>query len=84
MESIITILLMVVAAFILYKLITLPLKLFMKLLINGISGLVLLVLTNFVGGIIGLTIPITFINVLIAGFFGIPGIIFLWLSVLFL
>lgn len=47
----------------------------LKLLWNGICGVILLWLFNLVGGIFGMTIPIHFISALVAGFFGVPGVI---------
>ena len=47
----------------------------LKLLWNGICGVILLWLFNLVGGIFGVTIPIHFISALVAGFFGVPGVI---------
>lgn len=54
-------------------------KIIGKLVWNGVVGLVLLFLFNLIGGAIGLSIEPTFINALIAGVFGIPGIIVLLL-----
>lgn len=50
-----------------------------KLVINSISGLVLLFIFNLIGGIFGITLNLTFLNALVAGIFGIPGIIVLLL-----
>lgn len=50
-----------------------------KLVINSISGLVLLFVFNLIGGIFGITLNLTFLNALVAGIFGIPGIIVLLL-----
>lgn len=50
-----------------------------KLIINSISGLLLLIVFNLIGGIFGITLNLTFLNALIAGIFGIPGIIVLLL-----
>lgn len=49
----------------------------LKILINGIIGVALLYLTNYIGSNFGLYIAINPITALIAGFLGIPGIIFL-------
>ena len=51
------------------KLLSMP----FKLVWNGICGAVLLWVLNIFGAMVGLTIKITVINALIAGFFGIPG-----------
>lgn len=50
-----------------------------KLVWNGIIGLIILFIFNIFGGILGLNIEPTFINALVAGVFGIPGIIVLLL-----
>ena len=55
-----------------------PLKIIGKLLINGVIGFVLLYLLNLIGsGLLGFTIALNPVNALIAGFFGIPGVIVL-------
>ncbi|WP_293983331.1 pro-sigmaK processing inhibitor BofA family protein [uncultured Clostridium sp.] len=62
-----------------------------KILINGIIGVILLYIVNIIIsnlGVIGLhtsfTLPINPITALIAGFLGIPGVIIIALIVLFL
>lgn len=47
----------------------------LKLLWNGICGVILLWLFNLVGGIFEAVIPINFVSALVAGFFGVPGVI---------
>ncbi|HOV68765.1 MAG TPA: pro-sigmaK processing inhibitor BofA family protein [Clostridia bacterium] len=59
------------------KLITVPIKLVIKLLANGIIGGLLLMLINFFGTYIGLSIEVNPINAVVAGFLGIPGVILL-------
>ena len=59
--------------FLIIKLLKWPLK----ILINGILGIILLYISNIVGSYIGFVLPINAISALIAGFLGIPGIIFL-------
>lgn len=49
------------------------------LLINGISGAIILLLFNLVGGLFGLNLDLNFLNAVVAGIFGIPGIIVLLL-----
>ena len=51
----------------------------LKLLWNGICGVILVWLFNLVGGIFGATIPINFVSALVAGFFGVPGFILMLL-----
>ncbi len=57
-------------------LLVVPLRIIGKLVVNGIIGFLLLVLFNMLGGFLfGFTIALTPINSLIAGFFGVPGVI---------
>lgn len=63
--------------FTLGKLLLWPLRIIMNLLINGVVGGILLLIVNLVGGLIGLEIKINIINSLIAGIFGVPGVIFI-------
>lgn len=69
---------------ILVKLFAWPLKVLVKLIINGVLGAVLLFLVNLIGGSFGLTIGINAVTALIAGFFGVPGVIFLIVFKMFL
>ncbi|WP_343009730.1 pro-sigmaK processing inhibitor BofA family protein [Clostridium celatum] len=55
-----------------------------KLLINGIVGVVLLYITNYIGLYFNFYITINPITAIIAGFLGIPGVIFLIIFKLFL
>ena len=66
--------------FLIIKLLKWPLK----ILINGILGIILLYIANIVGSYIGFVWPINAISALIAGFLGIPGIIFLVLFQFFI
>ncbi|GAA0086850.1 pro-sigmaK processing inhibitor BofA family protein [Clostridium sp. CTA-7] len=56
----------------------------LKILLNGIIGIVLLYLANILGSYLGFYIGINAITALIAGFLGVPGVIFLVLFQLFL
>lgn len=51
----------------------------LKLLWNGVVGMILLWLFNLVGGIVGLHLEIGAVSALVAGFLGIPGVILLLL-----
>ena len=66
--------------FLIIKLLKWPLK----ILINGIVGIILLYIANIVGSYIGFVLPVNAISALIAGFLGIPGIIFLVLFQFFI
>ena len=46
-----------------------------KLIWNGVYGAVILWLINLIGGFVGFGLKITVIKALIAGFFGIPGVV---------
>ncbi len=54
-----------------------PLKFIMKLIISGCLGALLLVILNLVGGLFGITIAVNPLSALIAGYFGLPGIVLL-------
>ncbi|NLL30767.1 MAG: pro-sigmaK processing inhibitor BofA [Clostridiales bacterium] len=54
-----------------------------KIIINGIVGLVLLYLANILGSYLGFSIAINAVTALIAGFLGIPGVILLIIFQLF-
>ena len=66
--------------FLIIKLLKWPLK----ILINGILGIILLYIANIVGSYIGFVLPVNAISALIAGFLVIPGIIFLVLFQFFI
>ncbi|CAM3019123.1 pro-sigmaK processing inhibitor BofA family protein [Hathewaya histolytica] len=59
------------------KLLAWPMKVLLRLLINGILGYVLLLLVNVFGKSIGVYIPTNALSCLIAGIFGVPGVLFL-------
>lgn len=54
-----------------------PLKFILKLIVSGILGGILLFVINLVGGIFSVTIAINPLSAIIAGYFGVPGIILL-------
>ncbi len=54
-----------------------PVKLLWKLAVNSLLGLVLLLISNYIGAYFQFDLPINIITVLIAGFLGLPGIILL-------
>lgn len=69
----------VIFAVLLFKLLKAPLKLVWKLLIHALSGLITLLIFNFVAGIFGTNIDINLVNCLISGILGIPGVILILL-----
>ena len=80
MELVYTILMVVGCVFALYvllKIVMAPIKWIFKLLLNALSGFVLLFLANLIGGFFNFSVPVNLISCLISGVFGIPGVIFL-------
>lgn len=71
-----------IAIFILYiilKLLSISSRVILRLITNSVAGLILLVIFNAMGSLFGTSIDITFVNALVAGVFGIPGLIVLLL-----
>lgn len=86
-QSLIYALIGIVILFLIIKLLKWPIK----IVINGIIGVVILYVANFIianlsllGINVGLSLPINPITALIAGFFGVPGVIVLIIIKLFL
>jgi inhibitor of the pro-sigma K processing machinery len=77
MQTAIYFVIAVLSLLIIGKVLAWPLKMLMKLVINAIAGGILLLLVNVVGGPFGINISINAVTALIAGFLGIPGVIFL-------
>lgn len=63
----------------LFKILKTPLKWALKLLLNAASGFIALVVLNFFGALVGLTLPINLINCLVTGILGLPGVVLLLL-----
>lgn len=74
----------ILGLYILVKVFAWPLKLLFKLIANAVLGVVLLILVNFIGQYFNFYIGINAITAIIAGFFGVPGVIFLIVFKLFL
>ncbi|KAJ50803.1 inhibitor of the pro-sigma K processing machinery [Clostridium tetanomorphum] len=77
MEYIGYFLISILALIILVKIFAWPLTILIKLVANGVMGALLLFLINAVGSLFNISIGINAVTALIAGFFGIPGVIFL-------
>ena len=73
----------ILGLYILVKVFSWPIRIFFKLLVNAVLGALLLVIVNFVGNYFEFYIGINAVTALIAGFFGIPGVIFLVVFKLF-
>jgi len=63
----------------LFKILKTPLKWAFKLLLNAVGGFIALVILNFFGSIVGLSLTINLINCLVAGILGLPGVVLLLL-----
>lgn len=74
----------ILGLYILVKVFAWPLKILFKLIANAVLGVLLLMLVNFVGQYFNFYIGINAITAIIAGFFGVPGVIFLIIFKLFL
>jgi inhibitor of the pro-sigma K processing machinery len=79
MEYIVYFLVAIVAIFIVVKLLAWPLKILIRLLMNGVLGVILLFVVNSLSSYfnLGIGIGINAVTALVAGFFGVPGVIFL-------
>ncbi len=67
----------IILVVLLFKIIKTPLKWAFKLLLNAASGFIALVILNFFGGIVGLSLTVNLINCLVAGILGLPGVVLL-------
>ena len=56
-----------------------PIRFLFRLLLNTLLGLVMLVVLNYVGGFIGISLGLNWFNAVVVGIFGLPGIGFLLL-----
>ncbi len=65
----------ILVLFVILKLLSIPIKALKWLIVNGISGLVLLFIANLIGQGLGFNIEPNLLNTLIAGVFGVPGVI---------
>ena len=74
MENILSVLIPVVLVLLLLRIMITPVRLGIKLLINGVCGFLCLWLLNWISGFTGVYFPINPITAAIAGFLGLPGI----------
>lgn len=75
--TIVAIVIAIIFLVLLIKLLKTPLRWAFKLLINAISGVIILFLTNVLGGLIGFSLDITWLNAIVAGLLGFPGVLLL-------
>ena len=74
MENILSVLIPVALVLVLLRVLALPIRWSVKLLINGGCGFLCLWLLNWISGFTGVFFPINPITAAIAGFLGLPGI----------
>ena len=74
MEKFATLIIPIILLFLLIRLMSLPIRLIWKLLINSGCGFLCLWLMNSISGFTGIWFPINAVTALIAGFLGLPGI----------
>ena len=55
--------------------ISLPIKIIIKLMVNALVGGIVLFLINLIGANFGLVLDINWITALIVGFLGVPGVV---------
>lgn len=82
MDALNTVLTVIIAVFSLWlviKIFATPIKWALKLLINALTGFVMLFIFNFLGGFIGLSLSVGWVSAIVAGVLGVPGIILLLL-----
>ena len=74
MENILSLIVPVLLVLLLLRIIALPVRLGVKILLNSACGFACLWLLNWISGFTGIFFPINPVTVLIAGFLGLPGI----------
>lgn len=72
---ILPILIGVAILFVVLKLLALPMKIIIKLVINGLVGGLVIFVINLIGANFGFMIDLTWITALIVGFLGVPGVV---------
>ena len=77
MDSVLLIAAVIVGIILFIRLLCKPMKLIFKVLWNALMGYILLAIVNFFGAALGIVLEVNFIGSVIAGFFGIPGVIVL-------
>lgn len=63
--------------FLLGRVLLVPLKIILKLILNSLLGAVMLMVLNFVGANFGVLVPLNVINAVTTGVLGVPGVIML-------
>lgn len=84
MAEIISIVAIVVLAYLFIKIITAPMRLIFKVLFNAACGFVCLFLLNLLSDYTGIVFELSFVSAAIVGFLGLPGIVLLLVLQFFL
>ena len=77
MNQLVSLVIVVFLLVALARILSAPLRLALKLLVNAASGLVALWLVNLLSGVTGIYLGLNLVNALIVGIFGLPGLILL-------
>ena len=80
MNQLLSILLVAFLIVVLIRILSAPLRLAIKLLANAVSGLVALILVNFLSPVTGVYLGLNLVNALIVGILGLPGLVLLILA----
>lgn len=67
----------ILSIYILFKILSAPIKLVFKIILNTLSGIFLLIVANIITGFFDFSIALSLFNIFIAGCFGIPGVLLL-------
>ena len=67
----------VLVVFLVLKLLSAPLKLIIKIVLNGLIGGVIIFLINWIGAGFGFTLPLEWWSAILVGLLGVPGVIIL-------
>ena len=74
----------IIAVILIVQLLSAPIRFAFKMLINALVGFAVLFLLNFAGEFVGLSLGINWINAVVVGVLGAPGVVLLLLLKYFL
>ena len=77
LSDVLFLVLSVIGIYLLIKILAAPIRWIFKLLLHAALGYLTLLVFNLVGGFFNFALPMTFLNSVIAGVFGAPGVIVL-------
>ncbi len=83
LSSILMVAAVIAVVVLLIKILSAPIKLAFKLLLNALFGFIILFVFNFFGGFIDFTLGMNWLNAIVVGCLGVPGVILLILIKLF-